>query len=285
MIAKALVLDLYGTLVSIRTRGDAPAVWRKLALFYGYHGAAYAPGQLRADYLALRKAQYAAAKTQENPWPDPPVEPVFAELYRRKAVGADKVQSAAAPSVTVSPICADHLPLPGEDFTAPDSGACGDAALSFAKEAAQVMRLVQTSHIRLYPGVKAALAALRKRGLKLILLSNAQAAFTRPELRLLRLEPCFDGVYLSSDYGYAKPDPRFFAAALHAFDLEPAACLMIGNDAASDIAGAKRAGMATFYLHTETSPPPDPDDLAKADYTQQGADWRRLLPRLQEILS
>lgn len=240
-----LVFDLYGTLVDIHTEDDAPSVWRKMALFYGYHGARYTPGELRAAYHAGMKAQNATAGQGYEGYPDMPVEPVLAELFRQKGAAQNAEQNAAA--------------------------------------AAEQLRIAQTRYIRLYPGVKKALAALRTAGYTLYLLSNAQAAFTAPELRLLDLRGCFDAVYLSSDYRCRKPDSRFFAVLLREHQLDPANCLMIGNDVATDIAGAKTAGMKTLYLHTNISPSPDPALLAQADYTWQGADWRKLLPYVLEI--
>ncbi len=240
-----LLFDLYGTLVDIHTEEDAPSVWRRLALFYGYHGAHYAPRELRAAFRAGMAARNATAGQGYEGWPDMPVEPVLAALFCQKGAASHAAENAAA--------------------------------------AAQVLRIAQTRYIRLYPGVKAALTALRKAGHTLILLSNAQAAFTAPELVHLGLVPYFDAVYLSSDYRCRKPDPRFFAVPVKEHALDPARCLMIGNDAATDIAGARAAGMAALYLHTNISPRPDPADLALADHTWQGADWRRLLPFVREI--
>lgn len=237
-----LFFDLYGTLADIHTEDDAPSVWRKLALFYGYHGARYAPRELQAAYHAGMAAQNATAGQGYEGYPDMPVEPVLEALFRQKGT----VENAA----------------------------------QLAKAAAQVLRLAQTRYIRLYPGVKAALAALRGAGHRLYLLSNAQAAFTAPELRLLELEPYFDSIYLSSDYRCRKPDARFFAVPLREHGLDPATCLMIGNDAATDIVGAKSVGMAALYIHSNISPEPAPEDLAQADHTWQGADWRKLLPYL-----
>ncbi len=240
-----LLFDLYGTLADIHTEDDAPVVWRKLALFYGYHGAHYAPKELRAAFHAGMAAQNATAGQSYEGYPDMPVEPVLESLFCQKGAADGARQNAAA--------------------------------------AAQVLRLAQTRYIRLYPGVKAALAALRADGHRLILLSNAQAAFTAPELAHLGLVPYFDAVYLSSDHRCRKPDPRFFAVPVREHGLDPARCLMIGNDAATDIAGAKAAGMAALYLHTNISPAPAPADLALADHTWQGADWRRLLPFVRGI--
>ena len=95
---------------------------------------------------------------------------------------------------------------------------------------------------------------LRRKGYRLWLLSNAQRVFTEYELRHLGLGEQFDGIYISSDYGCRKPDLRFYRALLSERDLQPEKCLMIGNDRCTDIAGAKIAGMATLYMHTELTP-------------------------------
>lgn len=240
-----LVFDLYGTLVDIHTDDDAPRVWRKLAMFYGCHGAAWRGPALYKAFTAVMTAQNASAGQSYECYPDLPVEPVLAELFRQKGV------------------------TEGLD--------------ALAAEAARLLRVCATRYIRLYPGVRPALEALRAAGHKLFLLSNAQAAFTAPELRLLDLERCFDAVYLSSDYRCRKPDRRFFEVLLRTQRLDPAECLMIGNDAATDIAGARGVGMAVLYLHTNLSPePPAP---VPADYAFAGSDWRQILPYLQkEIL-
>lgn len=238
-----LVFDLYGTLVDIRTEEDSPALWRQLALFYGYHGASYAPRELQEAFRTAMEAQNAAAGQGYEGWPDMPVEPVLAALLRQKGVRRD--------------------------------------TRALAAQAAQVLRIASTRHLRLYPGARLALNKLRQAGLRLFLLSNAQAAFTVPELRLLGLEDAFDAVYLSSDHRCRKPDGRFFSALLRQQGLDPAACLMIGNDPDTDIAGARAVGMATLYLHTGLSPqnaaPP------QADHTWNGADWRKLYPWLLRI--
>ena len=122
-----------------------------------------------------------------------------------------------------------------------------------------------------------ALEALRKAGYKLYLLSNAQAAYTAQELCLLELTPCFDAIYLSSDYACRKPDPHFFKALLDGQHLDPDTCLMIGNDATTDIAGAQALGIDTLYLHTDLSPACEGNP---ATWRLEETDWNRILPEL-----
>ena len=78
--------------------------------------------------------------------------------------------------------------------------------------------------------------------------------FTWNELCLLGLDTVFDGIYISSDCGCRKPDPLFFRALLEEQNLDPARCMMIGNDRDTDIAGASSVGLASLYMHTNLTP-------------------------------
>ena len=70
--------------------------------------------------------------------------------------------------------------------------------------------------------------SMRAAGRRVILLSNAQSCFTRPELRLLGLAACFDRVFISSEEGFRKPDPRFFLAPLRELGLCTGHFLILG---------------------------------------------------------
>ena len=129
-----------------------------------------------------------------------------------------------------------------------------------------------------YDGAEELLAALRANGQRVWLLSNAQRVFTAYELRSLGLEPCFDGVYLSSDWSVKKPDPRFFRLLLRRQDIRPETAVMIGNDGACDIAGARAAGLATVYVRSAISPR---EPLPDADYALDPID----LVRVRQILT
>ena len=158
--------------------------------------------------------------------------------------------------------------------------------------AAQLFRAASTDYLRLYEGVMEALSALRNDGYRLWLLSNAQRAFTAYELRALKLDDQFDKIYLSSDYNCRKPDQRFFQALLKEQKLDPAHCLMIGNDRETDIAGAQTAGLATLYMHTNLTPShqseADPDlrpvpASNRRHFEFEGYDWHRLASVIKQL--
>jgi len=157
--------------------------------------------------------------------------------------------------------------------------------------AAQLFRISSLDYIKLYPHALEALAKLRKAGYRLWLLSNAQAIFTAYELRLLGLGDQLDGIYLSSDYQCRKPDLRFYNALISDHKLDVTKTLMIGNDRQTDIAGAKAAGMATLYMHTDLTPRDQaPADEKKAigitdgrEYEFEGDDWEALCEGLLSL--
>lgn len=232
-----LIFDLYGTLVDIHTEEDRQ-VWEKCALYFGYYGAHYAPCELENAFSDQIQARKAKAGQSYECFPDIPFHHVMADLFRAKGIT--------------------------------------DNADALGVQAAQLFRIYSTEYIRLYPKVLESLALLRRKGYRLWLLSNAQEVFTRYELTHLGLSDAFDGIYISSAFGFRKPDVRFFRALLEQQQLDPARCLMIGNDRDTDIAGAKAAGIGTFYLHTELTPseqsPADPQDPMEFE----GDDWEKI---------
>ena len=124
-----------------------------------------------------------------------------------------------------------------------------------AERIALLFRALSIRRLRCFAHAKELTAALRRKGRTVILLSNAQAAFTRPELRLLGLEDCFDAVFLSSECGVGKPSPAFFRKVTD-LGFAPRDCVMVGNDDVCDCRGAAEAGMDSMYLRTEQSPRP-----------------------------
>ncbi|MCM1049345.1 MAG: HAD family hydrolase [Clostridiales bacterium] len=153
-----------------------------------------------------------------------------------------------------------------------EKGVKCDAAL--AKLTAITFRALSREYIRVYDGVKEFLEELRQRGKGVYLLSNAQSDFTRPEIEMLGLTKYFDGIFISSEQGCKKPSIRFFSKLLEQYGLEAKESIMIGNDEAADIAGAKSVGMATLYIHTAISPAEY--GKIKADYRVMDGDFKKI---------
>ena len=136
-----------------------------------------------------------------------------------------------------------------------ERGVSADAAL--VEATAVFFRIQSTKKLRIYPWVRPVFRELREDGKKIFLLSNAQACFTRPELKALSLADAFDGIVISSEAGIRKPSPKIMEGLLTTYELSAPDCLMIGNDQHSDIAVARAFNMDSCYLETETSGPYD----------------------------
>lgn len=145
-----------------------------------------------------------------------------------------------------------------------------------AKLTAVFFRTLSREKLALYDGVKELLKELKRRGKGVYLLSNAQADFTEPELCMLGIVPYFDGIFLSSRQGVKKPSPLFFNGLLKQYRLVKQESIMIGNDEASDIAGACAVGMDSLYIHTEISP--KECGVYSASYRIMDGDFRKIAP-------
>jgi HAD superfamily hydrolase (TIGR01509 family) len=95
--------------------------------------------------------------------------------------------------------------------------------------------------------VRPALAALRARGLRLVVVSNANGTLQRAFARL-GLTTAVDALFDSSDEGVEKPDPRFFHIALDRTSSRPESTVHVGDLYHVDVAGARAAGIGAILL-------------------------------------
>lgn len=99
-------------------------------------------------------------------------------------------------------------------------------------------------------GAAEALSALRPRH-RLALATNASesdSALVMKALARVGLDGFIEHVFVSSEFGVEKPDPRFFAAVLQGLALPAASVMMVGDNYANDVRGANAAGMGTVWL-------------------------------------
>ena len=216
------IFDLYGTLVDIRTDERSPLFWRRMAELYARFGADYTPAALRESYLRLCAEETERLRGITH-YVNPEID--LTRVFRRLYEEAPRRRPAAL--------------APKED-----------GLEVWTSVLASAFRALSMKRLRLYPGVKRTLEALRRRGCGVWLLSNAQRVFTVPELETLGLADCFDAVYLSSDFGAAKPEPAFLAALLRERGLDPESCLFVGNDPDTDLAVAAACSVDAVLYDT-----------------------------------
>jgi len=209
MTIKALVFDLYGTLVNIRTDEQDPEIYRQLSKFLSYNHVYIEAPQLQRFYMDKIKAHIQKSR---DLYPDVDVLKVFTEIIREYGVGKMGVR----------------LPL----YTA------------------RLFRAMSRKTFEPFPGVYGLLERLRDR-YPLALLSDAQRCYTGPEIEMLKLGWFFDHIFLSSDYGFRKPDPKYFGMALDALGVKPEDAVYIGDNAYRDLLGARKTGMKMVLVRSD----------------------------------
>ncbi len=100
---------------------------------------------------------------------------------------------------------------------------------------------------RLYPQVRETLAALRRQGVKLAVVTNKESRYTRTVLDAHQLAPLLDCVVSGDSLPTKKPDPAGIQGCLAQFAVSPHQALFVG-DSSIDVATARNAGVAVWAL-------------------------------------
>jgi putative hydrolase of the HAD superfamily len=100
---------------------------------------------------------------------------------------------------------------------------------------------------RAYPDSAPCLAAMRRRRLSLVCVSNWDCSL--PDvLERCGLREALDGVVTSAEAGARKPDPAIFAPALAIAGVEASRALHVGDTVSEDVDGARAAGIRALHL-------------------------------------
>ncbi|HXM41936.1 MAG TPA: HAD family hydrolase [Bryobacteraceae bacterium] len=228
MEIRALLFDVNGTLIDIETDEWMEEAYRAIAHFLTYQGIALHRGEVRDLYFRIMKEQFAASA---ETYPEFDVVAVWSEVLRRCAT--DATRSLGLEKLRQMPLFL-----------------------------AELQRGIARKRLAAFPQVQEILAQLKTR-YRLAAVSDAQSAYALPELRAAGLAGYFGSFVVSGDYGYRKPDPRLFQAALTALQVGPEEAIFIGDDRFRDVLGARQVGMKTILFcprgNQGGSPETEPD--------------------------
>jgi putative hydrolase of the HAD superfamily len=101
-----------------------------------------------------------------------------------------------------------------------------------------------------------ALTALRDKGYKLGLISNAgDDTDVQVLVDKAKLRPYFDVILTSAALGIRKPNPRIFEIALNRLEAPPDQAVMVGDTLGADILGAINAGVRSIWITRRADTP------------------------------
>jgi putative hydrolase of the HAD superfamily len=205
---RAILFDLYGTLIDIETDESMEEIYRGIAHYLTYHGVYLHRWEVRERYYRIMKQQ---KEVRAEAYPEIDVEAIWNEFLVQEGIKSTTLRG------------------------------------QLAKVLAHLYRGISRNRLQLYPDVKRVLNELRAR-YRLALISDAQSCFALPEIRAVGLDGYFEPIVISSHYGYRKPDPRLFRKTLDSMELEPGEVIWVGNDMFRDIYGSRLLGIRSIFI-------------------------------------
>ena len=211
---KAVVSDIYTTLIDIKTREDDLDIYERLASYLKYQGIYLSADELKWFFYEKKELQKKYNKEQH---PEHDYRRIWYEiLYENQ-------YAYTGPDINSSTIVSDIVKL---------------------------QRSLSTRRVKLYSGVYQTLSQLKNK-YTLGIVSDAQQDHAYPELKMLGIYDFFQSVIVSAEFGYRKPDVRLFAECLRRLGVQASEAIYLGNDTLRDIKGANDAGMKSVLVMTE----------------------------------
>ena len=131
----------------------------------------------------------------------------------------------------------------------------------------KLFRILSRERFQVFPDSLPVLRELKQSGYPIGVVSDAQKVFCPEESSMLGLLPFFKHVVLSTSYGFRKPDNRLFSIACALLGVRPEQAIYIGNNAKTDIKGAKEIGMQVILVDRNleyNNKEPNPDFSANS---------------------
>ena len=151
--------------------------------------------------------------------------------------------------------------------------ACGCTDEAVAVRAAEMHYRLAERGYRLFEDAPPLLEAARGAGLPLALITNGPTDLQRSKVGALGISDWFDVVAISGEVGVAKPDPGIFEHALRGMGIEREGVWHVGDNPATDVAGAQAAGLTGVWLNRsgarrrQDNPPPDIEIASLSELT------------------
>jgi putative hydrolase of the HAD superfamily len=226
-----LLFDIYGTLIDIQTDESSMDTYNILSKWLEYNRVYISPDQIKWFYheeFARRLGPPEQRRVESDAFKE------IIDEFTARARGIELFLDSDVNDVfrTILTRCC-NVTGPGLDH--------------LPEDCSHLFRAATRKRMFIYPTVKPGLDEIVK-SYRLGIVSNAQEAFTLPELDLYGLRAYFETIVLSSEVGVKKPNSRIFQKALDNLKIEPQQAAFIGNDLFADIMGAGKLGMKTIYL-------------------------------------
>jgi len=120
-----------------------------------------------------------------------------------------------------------------------------------AGEFAALYMKLHNERIRPMDGAVEALDIMKSLGLRLAVVTNGIADTQREKLERFGLTERFEHIFIDTEIGYSKPDPRIFEYALDKMNLNAEDVWMIGDNICWDVGGPLQIGITGVWINSK----------------------------------
>lgn len=104
-----------------------------------------------------------------------------------------------------------------------------------------------SNHAVAFPNMHELLNNLKNKGYKLAMITNGFGDFQASNIQALKIVHFFDEILISEREGLRKPDPAIFMRAAEKLNVEPSACVYVGDHPINDVVASKAVGMRGIW--------------------------------------
>lgn len=108
---------------------------------------------------------------------------------------------------------------------------------------------IRDAAMRPLPGALDTLARLRKRGVRMGLITNGAGEAQRRKVERFALAQWFEVIVIEGEFGCGKPDERVYRHALAALQATPESAWMVGDNLENDVLAPQRLGVTGIWVN------------------------------------
>jgi len=103
----------------------------------------------------------------------------------------------------------------------------------------------------LFDGVEETLQHIKRKNIKLGVMTNGTSESQRGKLRRFNIEKYFDYIFIECEVGYGKPDIEIYEYMLQKTKIESSRIIMVGDNLIWDIEPPQKIGIYTIWINTK----------------------------------
>jgi putative hydrolase of the HAD superfamily len=145
------------------------------------------------------------------------------------------------------PLVESRRLIAAEAFAALRARGHGELTDALAHRFGELFHQVREGHLRPFPDAYEVLDEIRRRGVKMALVTNGRAEIQRAKIARFELERRFDHIQIEGEHGFGKPEEKAYLHAMEVLQVGPKDTWMVGDNLEWEVAAPQRLGIWSIW--------------------------------------